>query len=112
MANKAVNLQALKADAVKAQSSFGENLLTILLPSIEVIFISKFVEFLETVHTKNPTGYKTTLTSVYPPVDVHLESLVAKTKTKFDDSFIKILKTSLEESAKLNDITLPNLDSD
>ncbi|HYD90362.1 MAG TPA: hypothetical protein VEA37_02620 [Flavobacterium sp.] len=53
---------------------------------------------------------QTILTSMYPPVDVQLEELAAKSKTKLDNPFVDAIKRGIEMAAEESGIELPNLD--
>lgn len=64
------------------------------------------------LQTKDPKAYKTVLTSMYPVIDVQLEDITDKSKTKVDDVITDGLKSGFEQSAEKSGIALPNLDSD
>lgn len=67
---------------------------------------------LAALKVKDEKAYRTVLASLYPVVDVQLEDITDKTKTKADDVVVDGLKEGMEASAADNGVTLPNLDSD
>lgn len=90
--------------------NIGEILVSAIVGPIETVATAKLVELLNTLKTKNPEAHKTALVALYPVVDVHLEGLVDKTKTKVDDAVVHALKAAIEQSAEAAGIELPNLD--
>lgn len=67
---------------------------------------------LAALKAKDEKAYRTVLVSLYPVIDVQLEDITDKTKTKADDIIVDGIKEAMEESATANSISLPNLDSD
>lgn len=92
--------------------NLGELLVGTLLPVIKSVGTDQLVALFEQLKAKDEKAYKTVLNALYPIVDVQLEALVTKSKSKIDDSLIAALKDAIEESAEKNGITLPNLDED
>lgn len=67
---------------------------------------------LQNVHDKNEQNYKLILVESYPLIDTKLEDFVKASEAKWDDNAVQALKEALEESAKANSFTLPNIDED
>lgn len=80
--------------------------------AIKTLLKERMKAALAALKAKDEKAYKTTLISLYPVIDVQLEDVTDKTKTKADDVLVDALKESIEESAAENAITLPNLDND
>lgn len=55
---------------------------------------------------------KLILSTLYPVVDIELEEMTKKSKTKFDDPFTSALKKAIEASAANCGLSLQNLDTD
>ncbi len=89
-----------------------EFLLGIFSGAIKTLVKERMIAALSALKAKDEKAYKTVLTSLYPVVDVQLEDITDKTKTKADDLIVDALKESMEESATANGVTLPNLDND
>jgi len=66
---------------------------------------------LTALKAKDEKAYRTVLVSLYPVIDVQLEDITDKTKTKADDVIVDGLKEAMEGSAAASGITLPNLDA-
>lgn len=87
---------------------------------IAKLFSEKLEELIRTrmstalahLEAKDPKAYKTVLTSMYPVIDVQLEDITDKSKTKVDDVIVDGLKGGFEVAAAKSGVTLPNLDSD
>jgi hypothetical protein len=89
-----------------------EFLVGIFSGAIKQLLKERLIAALAALKAKDEKAYKTVLTSLYPVVDVQLEDITDKTKTKADDILVDGLKEAMEESAAANGVTLPNLDSD
>lgn len=63
------------------------------------------------VYAKNPDRHKLLLAELYPVVDVELEDITLKSKTKADDELTNAFKEAIEESAAAKGVTLQNLDA-
>lgn len=55
---------------------------------------------------------KLILTTLYPIVDIELEGITKKSKTKYDDPFTNAFKKAIEQSAAACGLSLQNLDTD
>lgn len=95
-----------------AKAKLGELIINTFSPALEIVVATKFTEILDDLAAKNPEAHKTLCTSLYGPIDVHLEGLTAKTKTKIDDAVVNGFKTAIEDSAASAGIELQNLDED
>lgn len=99
-----------------AKGRFKERIANAVLnsfaPVLKPIIKSYFKLGLDKFKEASPEAHKTTLASLYPSVDVHLEQLTEKTETDIDDIIIDAIKESIEDSAKEVGVTLPNLDND
>lgn len=95
-----------------AKVKLGELIINTFAPALEIVVATKLAEILDDLAAKNPEAHKTLCTSLYGPIDVHLEGLTAKTKTKIDDAVVNGFKTAIEESASTAGVELPNLDTD
>jgi hypothetical protein len=95
-----------------AKGKFGELIINSLSPVLETIVAGKLQELLDDLAVKSPEAHKTVCISLYGPIDVHLETLTAKSKTKIDDAVVNGIKTAIEESALNNGVELPQLDQD
>lgn len=95
-----------------AKVKLGELIINTFAPALEIVVATKFTEILDELAAKNPEAHKTLCTSLYGPIDVHLEGLTAKTKTKIDDSVVNGFKTAIEQSAETAGVKLPELDED
>lgn len=91
---------------------FGGAIANAIAPFIQQIAKGYFKMGWDELKRANPEAHKTTLTSLYPTVDVHLETLSEKTKTLIDDALTGALLESIEDSARESGFELPNLDSD
>lgn len=96
----------------KFKDFFGGAIANAIAPFIKQIAKPYFKMGWDKLREANPEAHKTTLTSLYPTVDVYLEEISEKTKTQLDDAMSDALKESIEDSAKEAGFTLPNLDSD
>lgn len=92
-------------------SKFEEFILSMVLPLLAKYGSESLAGLFNKLAVKNPEVYKTVVTSLYPPIDVHLEDLAKESKTKIDDPFVAGLKMGLEQSAFENGVELPNLDA-
>mgnify|MGYP003536371554 CR=1 FL=1 len=95
-----------------AKVKLGELIINTFSPALEIVVATKFTEILDELAAKNPEAHKTLCTSLYGPIDVHLEGLTAKTKTKIDDAVVNGFKAAIEASAESAGIALPELDQD
>jgi hypothetical protein len=93
-------------------SKFAELMASIFLPVFSELGKTELKKVLAQLHKDDPTGYATVLTTLYPVIDVYLETLVKKSGTKFDDPIVMALMNAVEESAAEFGLTLPNLDTD
>lgn len=80
--------------------------------AIKSLLKDRLAAVLAALKAKDEKAYRTTLASLYPIIDVQLEDITDKTKTKADDVLVDAFKEALEESAAANGVTLPNLDND
>lgn len=92
--------------------NIGEILLSALTGPLTTVGQQQLVLLFDKLYEKNAETYKTTMIALYPIVDVQLEGLTAKSKTKIDDSIVLALKGAIEESAAKYLLTLSNLDQD
>ncbi len=69
-------------------------------------------ELLEQFHKNDPEACESFIKNTYPVVDVELENLAAKTKTKVDDVFVSALKKAFESAAANLGIEIENKDAD
>lgn len=95
-----------------AKIKFGELILSTLSPVLETVINSKLYDILEDLAVKEPEAHKTICISLYPAIDVHLEKLTLKSRTRIDDSVVNGIKAAIELSAEEHGIELPNLDED
>ena len=95
-----------------ARVKLGELIINTLSPALEIIVTTKLTEILDDLAAKNPEAHKTLCTSLYGPIDVHLEGLTDKTKTQIDDAVVNGFKAAIEVSAATAGIELQNLDGD
>lgn len=95
-----------------AKLNLGELLINTLSPTLETVIAAKLGEILDDLAVKEPEVHKTICTSLYGPVDVHLEGLTKKSKTKIDDAVVNGIKSAIENSADAAGVELPNLDTD
>lgn len=95
-----------------AKINFGELLLNTLSPVLETVATTKLAELLDSLALKDPEAHKTVCVSLYPAIDVQLENLTTKSKTKIDDAMINGIKAAIELSAEAHNVELPNLDED
>ena len=95
-----------------ARVKLGELIINTLSPALEIIVTTKLTEILDDLAAKNPEAHKTLCTSLYGPIDVHLEGLTDKTKTQIDDAVVNGFKAAIEASAATAGIELQNLDAD
>jgi hypothetical protein len=95
-----------------AKAKLGELIINTFSPALQIVVTTKFNEILDDLAAKNPEAHKTICTSLYGPIDVHLEGLVAGTKTKIDDAIVSGLKEAIELSAETAGVELQNLDQD
>lgn len=83
-----------------------------LLPLIESTGETALISLLQNLHDTNLKSYTQLITGAYPLIDIQLEDYAKKSKTTIDDDIVRRLKSALEQSALINNITLPNLDAD
>jgi len=95
-----------------AKVKLGELIINTFAPALEIVVATKFAEILDDLAAKNPEAHKTLCTSLYGPIDVHLEGLVTKSKTKIDDAVVNGFKAAIEQSAETAGVELPELDED
>lgn len=95
-----------------AKVKLGELIINTFSPALEIIVTTKFTEILDDLAAKNPEAHKTLCTSLYGPIDVHLEGLTGKTRTKIDDAVVNGMKAAIEDSAETAGVELPQLDED
>jgi len=89
-----------------------EFLVGIFSGAIKTLLKERVVAALAALYAKDPKAYNTALTGLYPVIDVQLEDITDKTKTKADDILVDALKEAIEQSAATHGLTLPNLDQD
>lgn len=92
--------------------NLGELLLSTLSPVLETVINAKLFDILEDLAVKEPEAHKTICVSLYPAIDVHLEKLTAKSKTRIDDSVVNGIKAAIEASAEEHGVELPQHDED
>ena len=80
--------------------------------AIKTLIKERLIAALAALKAKDEKAYRTALTGLYPVIDVQLEDITDKTKTKADDVVVDAIKEAMEESAAANGVTLPNLDQD
>lgn len=95
-----------------AKLNLGELLINTLSPTLETVINAKLTEILDDLAVKNPEAHKTVVTSLYGPIDVHLQSLTAKSRTKIDDAVVNGILAAIESSAETAGVELPQLDED
>lgn len=95
-----------------AKLNLGELLINTLSPTLETVINAKLTEILDDLAVKDPEAHKTVVTSLYGPIDVHLEKLTSKSRTKIDDAVVNGIKSAIENSADTAGVDLPNLDED
>jgi len=88
-----------------------EFILNLFSNAIKDLLKLRLLAALAALKVKDPKAYATVVTSLYPVIDVQLEDITDKTKTKADDVIVDALKETLEESAAANGIVLANLDA-
>lgn len=93
-------------------SKIGELIASAVAPVLKSVGQDKLVEVLDKLHEKNPEIHKTVLTSLYGPIDVHLEDLTDESKNPVDDAVVDALKGAIETSAVKYGVSLQNLDND
>lgn len=89
-----------------------EFLLNTFSGAIKSLLKTRLSAALAALKAKDEKAYRTVLASLYPVIDVQLEDITDKSKTKADDVIVDAIKESMEESAAANGVTLPNLDND
>lgn len=87
-------------------------LIKFLLPLIETTGETELLSLLQKMHDTHQAWYAQLIVAVYPAIDVQLEGYTTSTKSTIDDDIVARLKRVLETSAKVNGVTLPNLDKD
>lgn len=92
--------------------NLGEILLSALTGPLTSVGQDQLVQLFDKLYEKNNETYKSALVALYPIVDIQLESLTSKSKTKIDDAIINALKGAIEESAAKYKLVLSNLDND
>lgn len=80
--------------------------------AIKKLLKERLMAALLALSVKDPKAFKTVLVSLYPVIDVQLEDITDKTKTKADDVIVDAIKEAMEETATAHNIILPNLDAD
>lgn len=90
--------------------NLGEILLSALTGPLQVVLASQLESLLSKIEPLETR--KTILVALYPIIDVELEKLTTKTKTKIDDAAIIAFKLAIEGAASTAGIDLPNLDND
>lgn len=93
-----------------AKLNFGNMALNALSTFLEPAVAEVFGEILEKLRASDPVAHKTVVTALYGPVDVQLENLAKKSRTKIDDAVVLGIKGAVEFSADAGEITLQNLD--
>lgn len=83
-------------------------LLELLASTLAEVGESKLVEVLQSLHDKDLQGYKSALFGGLSFVE-GITKLTDKSKTKIDDALVNAIREAIEESAKLNNIKLPEL---
>lgn len=95
-----------------AKLNLGELIINTLSPTLETVIAAKLQEILDDLAAKNAEAHKTVVTSLYGPIDVHLEGLTAKSKTKIDDAVVSGIKAAIIGSAETAGVELQELDED
>ena len=83
-----------------------------LTPIIKLVVTEVLKMLFRSFYKKQPEHAEVFFVSMYPVVDVELESLFEKTESDLDDAIIDGVKDAFETVAGENDIALPNLDED
>lgn len=96
----------------KFKDFFGGAVANLIAPYLKTLAKQYFKLAWDKLREKDAAAHKTSLISIYPSVDVHLEKLTEKTGTKLDDALVSAWKESIEDSARESGFVLPNLDSD
>lgn len=92
--------------------SFGEQLINTLAPVLTGLTAEHLGAIFTILGNKDKKALKTVLTSMYGPIDVHLEDLAKKSKTKIDDAAVQGILSAIELAAAEFEIELKNLDND
>ena len=95
-----------------AGTNFGEQLLNTLAPVLTAVATDQLTNLFRSLGNKDKKALQTVLTSLYGPIDVHLEDLAKKSRTRIDDSVIQGILSAIEISALEFEIELRNLDKD
>ena len=99
-------------DVKKRSFDLGGWVLDALAPVIQQI-VKQVVEVLfEKFLDTSEMHAKVVMVSLYPVIDVELETLVLTTDTDLDDAVVRGIKAGMETIAKERQIQLPNLDQD
>jgi hypothetical protein len=93
-------------------SKVSEILVGALAPVLANVGREQLTTLFNKLHEDNPAVYKTVMVALYPIVDVQLETLTDKSKTKLDDIFVDAFKGAIEDSSEANGVELQNLDQD
>lgn len=92
--------------------NLGDILVNWVLPLVQTKGKQALVELLQKLHDTDVVSYTQLVTGVYPLIDLQLENYTKKSKTQIDDKIVNDLKGAVEESAAVNSVVLPNLDTD
>lgn len=92
--------------------NWEEVIVSAFVGPITIVGTQKLVEVFDKLQADNPDAYKTVMLALYPIVDLQLEKITSKTKTKIDDAFVTALKGAVEQSAAKYGIELVNADED
>lgn len=83
-------------------------ILELLAGTLAELGESKLVEVLQSLHDKDPQGYKSAIFGGLSFV-TGISKLTDKTKTKIDDALVNAIREAIEISAEANGIKLPEL---
>lgn len=86
-------------------SKFAELALTVLLPTLQTIETTVFIDLLEKMHEHDASDHKATVQSIYPGL-LRLKEFAKKTKTQFDNVGVDGLIAAVEASAEAHGINL------
>jgi hypothetical protein len=93
-------------------SKVKKGLLDLIAPIIELAVRQAVLLLLNEFAKRNPEDARLTAFELYPIADTKLEPIAEKTATKLDDAGVHGMMRGMEDYAKNNNFTLPNLDDD
>ena len=93
-------------------SPIVEGILNGLAFPLRLLATQQLVDLLEKLYVKDKNAHSTVLNALYPAIDIHLEELTTKSKTKLDDAIIEAVKDAVTTSASAHNVVLPEFDKD